>query len=164
MNNEIVYGFTETPFGTIIVARTIVGICDVAFLSWNRAAVIKELATHWGTYTPTTQNNVMADTVRRVIFEGYDHPLTLDLQGTPFQRKVCQTLMQNQRGETLSYEALALRAGEPKAIRAVASAVAQNRVAMLVPCHRVIHKDGTLGEYHWGKTLKQQLLDWEKNA
>ena len=110
MNNEIVYGFTETPFGTIIVARTIVGICDVAFLSWNRAAVIKELATHWGTYTPTTQNNVMADTVRRVIFEGYDHPLTLDLQGTPF------------------------------------------------------HKDGTLGEYHWGKTLKQQLLDWEKNA
>ena len=121
MNNEIVYGFTETPFGTIIVARTIVGICDVAFLSWNRA-------------------------------------------GTPFQRKVWQTLMQTQRGETLSYEALALRAGEPKAIRAVASAVAQNRVAMLVPCHRVIHKDGTLGEYHWGKTLKQQLLDWEKNA
>ncbi|MFW9600829.1 MAG: methylated-DNA--[protein]-cysteine S-methyltransferase, partial [Prevotella sp.] len=51
-----------------------------------------------------------------------------------------------------------------KAVRAVASAVAQNPIAMLVPCHRIIHKDGTLGEYHWGRDLKKQLLDWEKNT
>ena len=72
--------------------------------------------------------------------------------------------MNVQKGETISYQELAERIGEPKAVRAVASAVAQNPIAMLVPCHRIIHKDGTLGEYHWGRDLKKQLLDWEKNT
>ena len=103
MANEIVYGFAETPFGTIIVARTIDGICDLQFLGWNRM-----------------------------------------------------------KGETLSYQELAERVGQPKAVRAVASAVAENRIAMLIPCHRIIHKDGTTGEYHWGRELKKQLLEWEK--
>ena len=88
MANEIVYGFAETPFGTIIVARTIDGICDLQFLGRNRMEVIHELASHWGVYTPTTQNDLMADTVKRVIFDEYDHPLKLDLQGTDFQKKV----------------------------------------------------------------------------
>ena len=88
MANEIVYGFAETPFGTIIVARTIDGICDLQFLGWNRMEVIHELASHWGVYTPTTQNDLMADTVKRVIFDEYDHPLKLDLQGTDFQKRV----------------------------------------------------------------------------
>ena len=148
MANEIVYGFAETPFGTIIVARTIDGICDLQFLGWNRMEVIHELASYWGVYTPTTQNDVMADTVKRVIFDNYDHHLKLDMQGTDF--------------ETLSYQELAERVGQPKAVRAVASAVAENRIAMLIPCHRIIHKDGTTGEYHWGRELKKQLLEWEK--
>ena len=139
MANEIVYGFAETPFGTIIVARTIDGICDLQFLGWNRMEVIHELASHWGVYTPTTQNDLMADTVKRVI-------------------------LKVKKGETLSYQELAERIGQPKAVRAVASAVAENRIAMLVPCHRIIHKDGTTGEYHWGRELKKQLLEWEKKT
>ena len=150
MANEIVYGFAETPFGTIIVARTIDGICDLQFLGWNRMEVIHELARHWGTYTPTTQNARMADTVKRVIFDGYDHHLALDLRGTDFQN--------------ISYQQLAERVGQPKAVRAVASAVAENRIALLVPCHRIIHKDGTTGEYHWGRELKKQLIAWEKTT
>ena len=82
MANEIVYGFAETPFGTIIVARTIDGICDLQFLGRNRMEVIHELASHWGVYTPTTQKDLMADTVKRVIIDEYDHPLKLHLQGT----------------------------------------------------------------------------------
>lgn len=164
MANEIVYGFAETPFGTIIVARTIEGICDLQFLGWNRMEVIHELASHWGVYTPTTQNDLMADTVKRVIFDEYDHPLKLDLQGTDFQKRVWGELLKVKKGETLSYQELAERIGQPKAVRAVASAVAENRIAMLVPCHRIIHKDGTTGEYHWGRELKKQLLEWEKKT
>ncbi len=164
MANEIVYGFAETPFGTIIVARTIDGICDLQFLDWNRMEVIHELASHWGVYTPTTQNDLMADTVKRVIFDEYDHPLKLDLQGTDFKKKVWSELLKVKKGETLSYQELAERIGQPKAVRAVASAVAENRIAMLVPCHRIIHKDGTTGEYHWGRELKKQLLEWEKKT
>ena len=164
MANEIVYGFAETPFGTIIVARTIDGICDLQFLGWNRMEVIHELARHWGTYTPTTQNDRMADTVKRVIFDGYDHHLALDLCGTDFQKKVWRALLKTKKGETISYQQLAERVGLPKAVRAVASAVAENRIALLVPCHRIIHKDGTTGEYHWGRELKKQLIAWEKTT
>ena len=115
MANEIVYGFAETPFGTIIVARTIDGICDLQFLGWNRMEVIHELASHWGVYTPTTQNDLMADTVKRVIFDEYAHPLKLDLQGTDFQKRVWNELLKVKKGETLSYQELAERIGQSSA-------------------------------------------------
>lgn len=164
MDTEIVYGFAECKFGTIVVASTSKGVCDLQFLGYNKMEVIHELASHWGVYTPTTQDDMMADTVKRVIFDGYKHDIKIDLHGTDFQRKVWKEVMNVQKGETISYQELAERIGEPKAVRAVASAVAQNPIAMLVPCHRIIHKDGTLGEYHWGRDLKKQLLDWEKNT
>lgn len=65
-------------------------------------------------------------------------------------------------GHTATYLDIAKGIGEPKAVRAVATAIAQNPIAMLIPCHRIIHSDGATGEYHWGKELKQQLIDWEK--
>lgn len=166
MDTEIVYGFAECKFGTIVVACRSKAICDLQFLGYNKMEVIHELASHWGVYTPTTQDDVMADTVKRIIFDGYDHEIEIDidLHGTEFQLKVWKEVMKVQKGETISYQELAERIGEPKAVRAVATAVAQNSIAMLVPCHRIIHKDGTLGEYHWGKELKKQLLDWEKNT
>ena len=164
MDTEIVYGFAECKFGTIVVASTSKGVCDLQFLGYNKMEVIHELASHWGVYTPTTQDDMMADTVKRIIFDGYDKEIDIDLHGTEFQLKVWKEVMKVQKGETISYQELAERIGEPKAVRAVASAVAQNPIAMLVPCHRIIHKDGTLGEYHWGRDLKKQLLDWEKNT
>ena len=164
MDTEIVYGFAECKFGTIVVACRSKAICDLQFLGYNKMEVIHELASHWGVYTPTTQHDVMADTVKRIIFDGYDQEIDIDLHGTEFQLKVWKEVMKVQKGETISYQELAERIGEPKAVRAVASAVAQNPIAMLVPCHRIIHKDGTLGEYHWGKELKKQLLDWEKST
>ena len=146
MDKEIVYGFAESKFGTIVVARTASGICDLQFLGYNKMEVIHELASHWGVYTPTTQDDMMADTVKRIIFDGYDHEIYIDLHGTEFQLKVWKEVMKVQKGETISYQELA------------------ERIAMLVPCHRIIHKDGTLGEYHWGRELKKEILDWEKNT
>lgn len=106
----------------------------------------------------------MAETVARVIFEGYDHELRLDLRGTDFQVRVWQELLNIPFGQTASYLQVAERLGNAKAVRAVASAIAQNPIAMLIPCHRVVHSDGTTGEYHWGPELKKRLIAWEAAA
>ncbi len=163
ISNKIEFGFAESPFGSIIVARTWDGVCDLQFLEYNRLETIHELAKRWGQYTLTTQSNVMANTVERVIFEGLNHPVNLDVKGTEFQLKVWAELRKIPFGTTVSYQEVAERIGEPKAVRAVATAIAQNPVAMLIPCHRVIHSDGTIGEYHWGRDLKRQLIEWEKS-
>lgn len=160
--NMIEYGFAESPFGPIIVARTWNGVCDLQFLGFDRMRVIRELGARWGQYTPTTQSDTMAHTVERVLFEGYDHPVPLDVKGTAFQRQVWEELRKIPFGTTVTYQQIAERIGKPKGVRSVASAIAQNPVAMLIPCHRVIHKDGTTGEYHWGRDLKRRLIAWEQ--
>lgn len=157
----ITYGFATGPFGDIVVASSPWGLCDVQFLDHNRLETIHELGRRWGTYTPTTQDNGLADTVQRVVFEGSAQPLTLDLRGTEFQVAVWRAVAEVPFGATASYQDIANRIGSPGAVRAVASAIGQNPIAMLVPCHRIVHSDGTLGEYHWGKELKRRLIDWE---
>ncbi len=87
------------------MARTWDGICDLQFLEHNRMETIHELARRWGVYTPTTQSNIMAETVARVIFEGYDHELRLDLRGTDFQVRVWQELLNIPFGQTASLPA-----------------------------------------------------------
>ena len=86
----------------------------------------------------------------------------LDLRGTVFQLRVWQALRQIPRGETRSYSQLARELGDPKATRAVARACATNRVALLVPCHRVVGADGSLTGYRWGMERKRKLLEAEK--
>jgi O-6-methylguanine DNA methyltransferase len=88
---------------------------------------------------------------------------TLDPQGTPFQKQVWKALTKIQKGKTKTYSEVAQMIGKPTAIRAVASAIARNTIAILIPCHRVIRSDGTLGEYRWGKELKKKLLQNEQN-
>ena len=151
---QIVYGFSDSPFGHLIVARTWDGVCDLQFLEYNRLETIHELAKRWGQYTPTTQSNVMANTVERVIFEGLNHPVNLDVKGTEFQLKVWAELRKIPFGTTVSYQDVAERIGEPKAVRAVATAIAQNPVAMLIPCHRVIHSAGHCSESCRGQTCR----------
>ncbi len=163
MGKEIVYGFAESPFGPIVVARTKDGVCDLQFLGFNRMGVIHELAMHWGVYTPTTQDDDMAKRIEHTVFEENNRNIDLDLKGTEFQIKVWKELLTIPLGKTISYQELAGRLSNPNAVRAVATAVAQNPIAVIIPCHRIIHKDGTLGEYHWGSEIKRQLLDWEKN-
>ncbi len=86
---------------------------------------------------------------------------TYDFQGTPFQIKVWKALLKIKSGTTKTYAEVAKMIGKPAAVRAVASAIAKNNIAILVPCHRVIRSDGTIGEYRWGKELKRKLLQSE---
>lgn len=84
--------------------------------------------------------------------------IPLDPVGTDFQRKVWRVVSEIPRGETLAYGEVARLAGFPKAVRAVANAVGANPIAFLIPCHRVIRSDGTIGGYRWGVPLKRRLL------
>jgi AraC family transcriptional regulator of adaptative response/methylated-DNA-[protein]-cysteine methyltransferase len=90
--------------------------------------------------------------------------LDAEALGTAFQWRVWAALMRIPRGETRSYAQVAASIGAPRAARAVARACAQNRLAVLVPCHRVVRGDGSLGGYRWGLPRKAALLDAERSA
>jgi AraC family transcriptional regulator of adaptative response/methylated-DNA-[protein]-cysteine methyltransferase len=89
---------------------------------------------------------------------------TLDAQGTPFQQRVWKALRAIPAGMTISYGELARQVGAPESVRAVASACGANPIALAVPCHRVVSKDGSLGGYRWGVERKRALLDREKRS
>jgi len=88
-------------------------------------------------------------------------PITLHVMGTNFQIKVWQALLNIPEAQLRSYSHVAESIGAPKAVRAVASAVAANPVALLIPCHRVIRQSGEIGGYHWGATRKRAIQAWE---
>jgi AraC family transcriptional regulator of adaptative response/methylated-DNA-[protein]-cysteine methyltransferase len=90
--------------------------------------------------------------------------LPLDIQGTQFQLKVWKALLRIPPGAVASYGEVARQIGRPRAVRAVASACAANRIAVFIPCHRVIRGDGSLGGYRWGLARKRALLDRERGA
>lgn len=90
--------------------------------------------------------------------------LPLEIQGTPFQKRVWQMLQTIPAGATLSYGELADRLGNPKAVRAVAQACGRNRLAVAIPCHRVVGSDGSLRGYRWGCDRKRALLEKETIA
>src|SRR5262249_7545729 len=89
-------------------------------------------------------------------------PLPLDVQGTAFQKRVWEFLRTIPAGEVVSYGEVAEAIGSPKAVRAAASACANNRIGVLIPCHRVIRGTGELGGYRWGLPRKRALLDAER--
>lgn len=87
--------------------------------------------------------------------------ITLHLEGTPFQQQVWQALLEVPPGEVTTYAALAARIGRPRALRAVGTAVGQNPLSWIIPCHRVVRSDGSIGGYHWGVAVKHALLTRE---
>ncbi len=88
--------------------------------------------------------------------------IKLDLNGTPFQLKVWRALQNIPYGKTATYQGIANKIKQPKAVRAVANAIGANPIAIIIPCHRVIRSNGTIGGYKWGASLKNQLLQLEE--
>ena len=115
---------------------------------------------------PAAQPQLAAwvDHLREQLGRGHPAELPLDLQGTAFQVRIWRQLLKIPRGEVRSYSQLAAELGAPRATRAVASACARNRIAVLVPCHRVLRADGSLGGYRWGLERKRTLLNAEAQA
>lgn len=158
------YGFAPTPFGECLAARTARGICHLMFADDGRRTALDTLRARWPHARFERDRAGIEKLVRQLFAPATTHnhkPLALHLHGTNFQIRVWEALVRIPAGAALSYESLARALDAPAARRAVASAVAANSVAVLIPCHRVIRKSGAFGEYRWGATRKQALLAWE---
>ncbi len=165
---DIRWSIVDTALGQAIVAATARGVCMVE-LGEDVDSLEHKLHVEFPRarlqQVDAGCDDFLAPRVRAVADalagKGAAQPVPVDLIGTAFQKRVWDALMKIPHGETRSYAELAAALDAPKAARAVASACAHNRVAIVVPCHRVIRDDGTLGGYRWGLALKQQLLGRE---
>jgi AraC family transcriptional regulator of adaptative response/methylated-DNA-[protein]-cysteine methyltransferase len=158
------YTTAASPLGRMLVAATPTGICAITF-GRDDAELIADLRKRFdqAQLVPAKGNTGwLADGVAFVLSQTGEHPLAatfpLDVRATAFQQRVWKALQQIPRGETRSYSDVAREVGRPTAVRAVAAAIGANPVAVAVPCHRVIGKDGSLTGYHWGIERKRKLL------
>ena len=160
---HIHYSFAESPFGTLIVGSTNKGICYMAFADQGQETALAELKKSF----PNAGYQQLADQIQQKALFIFNQDwsrlgeIKLHLKGTPFQIKVWETLLKIPMGEVSTYAGIAERLNNPKASRAVGSAVAGNPVAFLIPCHRVIKASGEFGQYHWGSTRKTAMIGWE---
>jgi AraC family transcriptional regulator, regulatory protein of adaptative response / methylated-DNA-[protein]-cysteine methyltransferase len=161
----------KTVFGWMIVGATRCGVCWLA-LADTKAAVEATLREEFPQAALQRVPSLagMADAALEIVFgpakssELVAPQVPLDLRGTAFQLRVWQALCGIPRGETRSYSQLARELGKPSATRAVARACAANRVALVVPCHRVVGAGGELSGYRWGVERKRMLLEAEAEA
>lgn len=157
------YGFSETPFGRCLIGVTARGICWLSFLpsSEENASALSEMKAFW--YNSIfRENEQLTKNISRQIFAS-DAPQKLHVfvKGTNFQVKVWEALLRIPAGALTTYQDIALEMKNPKALQAVGSAVGSNSIAYLIPCHRVIRKDGILGEYRWSASRKKSMIGWE---
>jgi AraC family transcriptional regulator of adaptative response/methylated-DNA-[protein]-cysteine methyltransferase len=159
---SIRYGFHPSPFGECLLAVTDRGICAMYFVTSSREAVLDEIRQRWPGADFMEDARATGQYLDR-IFPRNSSPgkLPIDLRGTNFQIKVWQALLEIPPGAVAPYEDLAARVGNPKAARAVGTAVGQNPIAFIIPCHRVIRKVGAVGNYHGGVNRKRAILAWE---
>ncbi|MFP2513117.1 bifunctional DNA-binding transcriptional regulator/O6-methylguanine-DNA methyltransferase Ada [Buttiauxella agrestis] len=150
--------------GEFLVAQSERGICAI-LLGNDGQSLIHELETLFPNSSLDVGDESFAERVAQVV-SVLEHPgqqvaLPLDIQGTAFQQQVWQALRQIPAGQTASYSDIAQRIGKPQAVRAVAGACAANKLAVVIPCHRVVRNDGALSGYRWGVDRKRQLLEIE---
>jgi AraC family transcriptional regulator, regulatory protein of adaptative response / methylated-DNA-[protein]-cysteine methyltransferase len=162
-NVAIQYCVHPTPFGPVFIAKTQRGICRLAFLDKeDMAEQLEALKTQWPKAQIRQDSSVTAGIVDAIFLSGKSaQPLSLWVAGTNFQLSVWRALLRIPPGVLVSYNKIATAIGNPKAVRAVGSAVGANPVAFLIPCHRVIRQSGALGGYRWGETRKHALHAWE---
>jgi len=165
------YTTLKTPLGRLLVAATERGVCRVA-LGDDDENLVTDLRREFPKATleriDAGRDEWLAAVVARVqseIADGGNKPATallpLDIRATAFQWRVWHALQRIPRGSTRSYADIAAEIGAPRSVRAVANACARNRLAVVVPCHRVIRADGSLGGYRWGIARKRDLIERE---
>jgi AraC family transcriptional regulator of adaptative response/methylated-DNA-[protein]-cysteine methyltransferase len=155
------HGVAPTPFGPVLVGTTDRGVCHLAFVD-DADAALADLRDRWPAADLVEDPTVAEDVVARVFHPEHDgEPLAVLVSGTNLQVQVWQALLRLPEGTAVSYGDLADAVGRPDAIRAVAGAVAANRLAVLVPCHRVLRSTGALSGYRWGPDRKRRLLALE---
>ncbi len=160
------YAVAPSPLGAILLAATDKGICKVA-LGDNPKTLERELFQEFPAAEFHQDGKKLSPWIWKILasLSGKASPaLPLDLQATAFQKKVWEEARKIPAGKTRTYSDIARRLGKKSATRAVASALAQNPAALLIPCHRVVGKDGELRGYRWGLERKKKLLERERHT
>jgi AraC family transcriptional regulator, regulatory protein of adaptative response / methylated-DNA-[protein]-cysteine methyltransferase len=165
---RVEYGFHDTPFGRVLLGATERGICWLSFIQSDEDPKyeLERMKAHWHNSLFHKDESITSVFVDQV-FAQKDKttigtkPLHLLVKGTNFQVKVWEALLKIPMGDVTTYQGIAQQIQSPKAMQAVGSAVGSNHIAFLIPCHRVIRKDGILGEYRWSSTRKKSIIGWE---
>jgi len=156
------YSYTESPFGKIIIASTSKGVCHVSFLQEEQEGL-----TALQNSFPNAAYRHITDSLQEhalgQLRQDWSRPgrIKLHIKGTGFQLKVWELLLKIPTGGLATYGTIARLMQQPGASRAVGSAIGDNPVAFLIPCHRVIQSSGALGQYHWGSNRKAAIIGWE---
>ena len=165
---EIAYGFHATPFGEAVLLATERGVAGLAFVNEDtgegRAETLADMIRRWPAARFVEAPERTAAHIARIFDAAAwspEQPVRLVLIGTDFEVRVWETLLKVPIGRAVSYADIARHLGCPGASRAVGSAVGRNPISFVVPCHRVLRGDGSLGGYHWGLTRKRALIGWE---
>jgi len=161
-NLHIHYHFSASPFGHLIIASTAKGICYMAFEE-NPDKALVHLKQQFPHAHFRQQTDAMQQNALSVFQNNGSEPagITLHLKGSSFQLKVWEALLNIPMGQLTTYGNIARQTGNPKASRAVGTAIGSNPVAYLIPCHRVIQSSGIIGGYMWGSTRKTAIIGWE---
>ncbi|MBN8662544.1 MAG: methylated-DNA--[protein]-cysteine S-methyltransferase [Candidatus Obscuribacter phosphatis] len=167
---QIFFAVGTSNLGEVLVARSAKGICAI-LIGDCADALLDDLQERFANAEIIGADSTFDDVVGKIVgqiespsLDSQIGDLPLDIQGTLFQRRVYNTLRQIPIGETISYQELATLVGAPKAVRAVASACASNKLAIAIPCHRVVRKSGEISGYRWGIERKRILLEREKSV
>lgn len=160
---QINYSFAKTTFGILLVASTHKGVCYMAYADNDQDVALTILKSRFPKAVYHCRTDVFQQDALFIFTQDWSklNEIKLHLKGTSFQLKVWETLLKVPVGGLTTYARLAADLNNPKACRAVGSAVGDNPVAFLIPCHRVIRSTGEIGQYHWGSLRKNAMIGWE---
>ena len=161
----ITYGFHPCPFGMALVMTTPRGLAGLALADAGKERkALSDMRSRWPKARYVEDFAATAATARRIFDPALwraEQPLRVVLIGTDFEIRVWEKLLTIPMGKLDTYSGVAAKVGEPKAARAVGAAVGKNPICFVVPCHRVVGKNGDITGYHWGITRKRAMLGWE---
>jgi AraC family transcriptional regulator of adaptative response/methylated-DNA-[protein]-cysteine methyltransferase len=164
---EMAYGFHASPFGEALLIATERGLAGLAFVDEDKGQTrhdaLADMMQRWPKAHYVEAPTKTMPHARQIFGSAAskDQPVRLVMIGTDFDVRVWETLLKIPMGRAVSYTDIARHIGTPSASRAVGSAVGRNPISFVVPCHRVLRGDGSLGGYHWGLTRKRALIGWE---
>lgn len=158
----VTYTIAESCFGKVLIAETDKGVCHVSFFSYQKQA-LAILRKQWPHSVTRAGTGKYAGQILMFLQDNTKHisKIPLLLKGTPFQIKVWEALLKIPAGRLVSYQMLSKYIAHPRAVRAVGTAVGQNPIAYIIPCHRVIRGTGVIGQYRWGAARKTAMIGRE---
>ena len=154
------YGWFDSPYGFMLILATKRGVCGLALTdNYRSIKVLEDMVSRWPQAHFVENQDSVIPCAKTILEHGTKADVYIS--GSQFQIKVWETVLKIPLGNVTTYSQIANYIGKPKAVRAVATAIGHNPVCWLIPCHRVLPKAGGLGGYHWGLSIKYNLLNDE---